>query len=62
MQRKIDLLENGDCSKCEPQGRIYPIRVSPTTVFMVTKDKNTPEYAAKLREKYNQMKFTKSDV
>jgi hypothetical protein len=55
--KKVDLLENGDCSKHEPKGRIYPIRVSPTTVFMVTKEKNTPEYAAYLKEKYNNSKL-----
>jgi hypothetical protein len=52
---KIDSKQNG-VVKPEPKGRIYPIRINPSTVFYVTKEKNTPEYAEYLKNKYNTKK------
>jgi hypothetical protein len=56
MCKKVDLSENGKGGR-EPDGHIYPIRINPSTVFYVTKEKNTKEYREKLIERYNKNKY-----
>ena len=54
--KKIDTTVNGDAERLmeehrEVEKRLYPLRIDHRTVIYVTKDKCTPEYAAKKREK-----------
>lgn len=54
--KKIDTTVNGDAERLmeehrEIEKRLYPLRIDHRTIIYVTKDKCTPEYAAKKREK-----------
>lgn len=54
--KKIDTTVNGDAERLaemhkEVEKRLYPLRIDHRTIIYVTKDKCTPEYAAKKREK-----------
>lgn len=54
--KKIDTTVNGDAERLVEEHRaiekrLYPLRIDHRTIIYVTKDKCTPEYAAKKREK-----------
>ena len=54
--KKIDTTVNGDAERLIEEHRaiekrLYPLRIDHRTVIYVTRDKCTPEYAAKKREK-----------
>ena len=55
--KKIDTMVNGDAERLvetqrEVEKKLYPLRIDSRTVIYVTKDKCTPEYAAKKRKEF----------